>query len=331
MNRPGRHPTVAPDQVQTASTLLARIEVVRSPAGSTPFPTGFEPLDDALYGGVRADELMVVGGLPGVGKSIATLQWARRMAIHGQNVIYLDFQHSPTALLRRLLAIELASLARTDERESLVRLQSLGEEVVLGARPSDCLLTDPLGDEAYHRLQEYGTRIHFVAGSSRTTGIVELADIVATHRDGPTALFVDSLQRMPASDSPAVIEDHPGHIAGALKELAMVAAVPVIAVSACGPSGIVAPRLRLRHLHGAPAVAHEADIAVLLNDKTRIASSRHLELDRARTASFERRVVFSIEKHRAGRAGLDIEFRKDFANARFDPAGQFVTDALVTG
>jgi hypothetical protein len=39
--------------------------------------------------------------------------------------------------------------------------------------------------------------------------------------------------------------------------------------------------------------------------------------------------VFSIEKNRDGPAQVDMEFRKDFPNYRFEPQGRFVAEQLV--
>ena len=316
--------------VATAAALLADLEHARPDVTSLRFATGFQPLDDALHGGVQAHDLMVVGGHPGIGKSVAALQWARQMAMGGQTVVYVDYQHSPTALLRRLLAVELASLARVDELDTLSRVQMVGEEVVLGARSTRALTADPLGDEAVHRLGAYGERIHFVSGSSRATGIGELADIVSNHREGPTVLFVDSLQSLPTENPIIGNGTLAGESASALKELAMVANIPIVALAATGAAGVGIRRLRRRHLDGAPALAHEADVAILLNAKSQIAAASRSDLDPVRTTSNRGRVVFSIEKHRTGSAGLDLQFRTDFANARFDPDGTFVTDTLVT-
>jgi hypothetical protein len=48
---------------------------------------------------------------------------------------------------------------------------------------------------------------------------------------------------------------------------------------------------------------------------------------RART--YRQWVVFSIEKNRDGPALVDLEFRKDFANFRFESHGSFVAEQLV--
>ena len=330
MSRPEIAHSVPTGSVATAAALLSDLDRARPDTKSLRFATGFQPLDDALRGGVQAHDLVVVGGHPGIGKSVAALQWARQMAMGGQTVVYVDYQHSPMALLRRLLAVELASLARVDERDTLSRVQMVGEEVILGARSTDALTASPLGDEAVHRLGAYGERIHFVAGSSRTTGIVELADIVANYRNGPTALFVDSLHSLPTENPIIGNGTVAGESAAALKELAMVANIPIVALAATGAAGFGIRRLRMRHLDGAPALAHEADVAILLNVKSQIAAASRSDLDSVRTTPSPGRVVFSIEKHRTGSAGLDLEFRADFANARFDPEGTFVTDTLVT-
>ena len=39
-------------------------------------------------------------------------------------------------------------------------------------------------------------------------------------------------------------------------------------------------------------------------------------------------MVFSVEKNRNGPSDVELEFRKDFANFRFDPAGRWVAERL---
>ena len=49
-------------------------------AGYTPIPTGFEPLDTYLGGGLVPESLILVGGPPGTGKTIFALQASRNIA-----------------------------------------------------------------------------------------------------------------------------------------------------------------------------------------------------------------------------------------------------------
>jgi replicative DNA helicase len=311
----------------TAADLLDDLGPLVPLARATQFPTGFEPLDDVLGGGIRAQDLVLVGGRPGVGKTVASLQWARWMAMQGHTAIYVCYEHSPQSLLGRLLALELGSLARRDEVVELTRLRTIAQQVTLGAAPLSTFTADPLGEEAHQRLQQYGPRLHLVQGSGVRTGIPELTAIVSARRTGSTALFVDYLQKVPVEAG--VVAEPTAHLAEQLKELAMTAEVPVVALAAVEKSGLDARRLRLQHLRGSTALAHEADIAILLNEKGVAVSKSHLAFDPVRAEQFKRWVVFSVDKNREGTPNMNLEFRKDLANYRFDPDGGFVAEALV--
>jgi replicative DNA helicase len=293
------------------------------------FATGFEPLDDVLGGGIRAQDFVLVGGRPGVGKTVASLQWARWMAMQGHTAIYVCYEHSPHSLLGRLLAMELGSLVRADEVVELTRLRSVAQQVAFGAAPAAVFRTDPLGDEAWHRVQQYGPRLHLVQGSGLGTGIAELGHLVSERRNGSTALFVDYLQKIPVSDQTLAAGDRMTHLAEGLKDLAMTAEVPVVALAAADQAGLESRRLRLHHLRGSTALAHEADIAMLINEKSVAVSKSHLAYDPVRAEQSKRWVVFSVEKNRDGATNMNLEFRKDLANYRFDPDGGFVSEALV--
>src|SRR3954471_1679344 len=106
---------------RTASDLLGGCRLLGPHPRATTFATGFAPLDDVLRGGVRAQDLVLLGGRPGIGKTVVALQWARWMAMQGQTSIVVCYEHSPHALLGRLLALELGSLARGDEAVTLHR------------------------------------------------------------------------------------------------------------------------------------------------------------------------------------------------------------------
>ena len=75
-------------------------------ARSTPCcPPGFDLLDDVLAGGIRQGEVLLLGGKPGVGKTIASLQWARSMAQRGIVAVYLCYEHDEVTLVTRLLVV----------------------------------------------------------------------------------------------------------------------------------------------------------------------------------------------------------------------------------
>ena len=141
-------------------------------------------------------------------------------------------------------------------------------------------------------------------------------------------LVVDYLQKVPV-DQPGEESERVTRVAGALKELALERDVAVIAAVAADRDGLLARRLRLHHLRGSTALAHEADVVVTMNEKWSSVSKAHLAYDATRARTYRQWAVCSIEKNRDGPAGVDIEFRKDFANFRFEPQGRFVAEQLV--
>ena len=309
------------------------LELLRRPSDAAtrrraaPRPTGFQLLDDVLRGGFHPGELILLGGPPGVGKTIAALQWARTCAQERLDVLYVCFEHDADTLLGRLLTLELGCLARRDEIQALTTLRDLTQEVALGAAPMSALTETPLGEEAYGRVASYGAHLHLVEASS-STGIDEIVEL-ADHLD-PALVVVDYLQKVAQPDEPDDAE-RTTRTVEALKAMAMRMHLPVVALAAADREGLTVRRLRIHHLRGSTALAHEPDVVLLLNEKSIAVSKSHLAYDPVRADQYRHQVVFSIEKNRSGPAGIDLEFRKDFASFRFHPEGGFVAEKLVDG
>ena len=70
----------------------------------TTLRTGITYLDELLLGGFRTKQLVVVGGLPGVGKSAFALHLARLAATEGNGVIYLSMEMGKVEVSERLVA-----------------------------------------------------------------------------------------------------------------------------------------------------------------------------------------------------------------------------------
>ena len=318
-------------QVSTVGQMLDALEhrSDHSPR-LTPLPTGFDPLDRILDGGVRAHDLFLVGGAPGVGKTIATLQWARHLADQGQTAIYACYEHDQTVLLARLLSLELSSAAGSAHALEIEKWRSILNDFAMGG----CRLRDVLGSAelirtAYEQIESYRDRLWLCRASGAHTGLAELEQLVATHGSGPTTLFVDYLQKIAVQPEPNSEAEKVLRTAEGLKDLALSHDVAIVAVVAADQLGLEARRLRLHHLRGSSALAYESDIVVMLNDKMQCVSKVHLAYDPVRAETFRHSVVFSVEKNRGGPALVDVEFRKDFANYRFDPLGGYVSERLV--
>ena len=108
-----------------ASDVIRRLETEGHRGIAPAVYTGFDLLDRAI-GGLFAQDLLVVAGHPGVGKTITALQWARFAALANIGVIYVCYEHDQLDLLSRLLCLEIGMLdLPTPANEFTERLQVL--------------------------------------------------------------------------------------------------------------------------------------------------------------------------------------------------------------
>jgi replicative DNA helicase len=292
------------------------------------FPTGMQPLDDVLGGGFQPQDLVLITGRPGVGKTITALQWARSVAMRDLEAIYVCYEHSQEVLLARLLALEIASEAKPEEIHTVDQLAQRAQEAVFGARPFDEILEDPIVAAAVERLQSYARKLLLVQASGRATD-VEAIDRIVADFEHPVAVFVDYLQKIPTRPVLNDENERSTVLAESLKELAITRKAVVVAIAAADRAALYERRLRLRHMRGSSALAYEADVVVVLNDKAVAVSKSHLAFDPVRAEQFRQMLVYSIEKHRSGPSDLDMEFVKDFGHYRVLPQGSFLTEKLV--
>lgn len=292
--------------------------------------TGFGVLDDLLGGGMRAGELVLLGGPPGVGKTIAALQWARSVAREGRTAVFACYEHEPITLLIRLLGLEAGELGGDPEfTRTLLRLLEQGGTA--GRSLEEVLDQQEVGPRALAELKTYAERLILVRASGAHTTLEQLAGLVEPEPGGGKAavLFVDYLQKIPLQPEPSTEAEKVTRTVEALKDLALEYHMPVVLLSAVDAEGMRANRLRMHHLRGSSAIAFESDVVMMMNAKERAVSKVHLTYDPIRARGFRDWVVFSIEKNRGGPNLIDLEFRKDFNHFRLDPDGGIVSEKLV--
>lgn len=290
--------------------------------------TGYEPLDAALDGGLHTGDLILVGGLPGIGKTVATLQWARNIASNGLPVVYACYEHDEASLFSRLLLSEVGDLAQSsgDSTSSEVRRAALDA----GSNPTafnDIVRGSLVLRAAKARMQSYGDDLMLCSASPSDLDIPAL-DQLLKDRGGDTAvLFVDHLQKVSSASGSHTVDE----IAVELKSMAMRHGIAVVGVVGAASGALGMRRLRLQHLQEADGLGYEADLLIMLNDKITAVSKRHTAFDTVLADDYRSQVVFSIEKNRNGPSGINLEYRKDFAHYRFDPVGAVLEESLVDG
>ena len=316
-------------QGQRVSSLIGQLrEGSFQSVGLTATGTGFEPLDSVLDGGFLAGEVVLLGGLPGAGKTICALQWARNICVRGRRVTFACFEHDEPTLMYRLLVQEMAAETAMTDATTRIQARSVIRDLMLGVIDLQrAIEVSPLIQVSLEKMEAYAPKLQLLRASTQTTTPDELELTLVSHLEPGGVLVVDYLQKLPV---PGVqnLEERVYTAVEIMKELAIRHQITVIALSAAAPDGIGADRLRLSDLRGADALAHECDVAVVLNHKATATSDRHLKFDATQLGHAKQRTIFSIEKNRRGEADVHLDFERDFANFRFNPRGTFMSEAL---
>ncbi len=319
------------DRRYSVSTLLQpRAEGLNLVPDERHLPTDMDPLDRALGGGFVLNDLVLLGGRPGVGKTIATLQWARGIARSGAKAVMASFEHDEQTLLGRLIALEMGML---EVKTADTTMEALVAGVLDGGfGPGSEIGRHPLVRAALSQIETYSEDIVLLPASKLRIDLDGLEDLFKSVDADRKALVVDYIQKVPVAGTTTSWDTTGARIvAERLKELSLSEHAVVIAVSALGQDGLRSRRARVQHLQSAAALSYEADVVIMMNEKALATSRVHLAYDTTKAKEFDRRVVFSIEKNRSGRPGLDLEFIKDFRQFRFLPTGGFVAETLVDG
>jgi replicative DNA helicase len=294
------------------------------------WPTGFGLLDRHLGGGFRSGELVLLGGPQGLGKTTWALQVARNVALSGRSVLYCTFEHDPSSLLVRLVALE-AGLGGGLEAPRVDRVRAAFDTGAPGHTLEERL--DESGAKALETVRGYAERLvmHRSTGTSTTLEVIARGVEAVRERTGALPiLVVDYLQKVKVPAGAPTEDERVTVVVEGLKDLALDVDIPVLAIVAADKAGLAAgKRIRVTHLRGSSALAYEADTVLILNDKFDIVSRHHLMYDMGNTERFKRWVVLSIEKNRNGRDGIDLQFQKRFEQGRFDPDGEAVGEQLV--
>src|SRR3954470_11726673 len=104
---------MAEELVSLLSVLKAADVALNKGTAAAPrtWPTGFDPLDAYLGGGLRAGELVLLGGPQGLGKTTFALQVLRQVVQAGGHGLFFSFEHDERTLLERFLSLEAAEIA----------------------------------------------------------------------------------------------------------------------------------------------------------------------------------------------------------------------------
>ena len=302
-------------------------------AGARVWPTGFDALDVALTGGFRSGELVLLGGPQGLGKTAMALQMLRNTVTANRSAILFSFEHDAHSILERLIAIEAGAIGGT-EAVGLAKIRAGFEARHSRAKSMSERFADTVsGAEAVAALERYGDRLHVHTSSGVQTTLDDIRKAVVEiiERDErPPLVLIDYLQKVPVPGTTLGEDDRVAVVVERLKDMALELGVPVVAIVAADKASLVSGRrTRVNDLRGSSALAYEADVILLLNEKYDIVAQHHLVYHLGNAERFRHWIVMSIEKNRNGADHLELEFLKRFEQGRFEPEGRVVEEQLI--
>jgi len=302
-----------------------------------PVPLGFSPLDKTIGGGLRAGELLLIGGAQGTGKTTMAVQMARNIVLGGQaSVLYICYEHDEEYLLNRIIAME-SALQHLPAKTGGVKLTDVRKEI-LGtwlAQGSDTadLSQNPRLRPALERLDRYGQNLFLLRGSQSNSTVDNLRQLVERYKeisgDRRLVVFIDYMQKVPVIPDPATENEKVTYVVNGLKDVALTNDVPMVSIVAADKEGLKATRLRNHHLRGSSAINYEADIILILNEKYSIVSKVNIEFNPYQAQRYRDWVIMTVEKNRGGQNAVDLEFEKHFEFSCFDANGRTVQEKLI--
>ena len=302
-----------------------------------PVPLGFTPLDKSIGGGLRAGEMLLIGGAQGTGKTTMAVQMARNIVMSGlASVLYICFEHDEEYLLNRIIAQE-SVLPGLPSRSGGVKLTEVRNEILgtwmaTGGQNAD-IGANPRLRPALERINRYGPNLYLLRGSQTTSTVENMAALVEKYKeiagDQRLVVMVDYMQKVPVHPEPPNEVEKVTSVVQGLKDLALNYEVPLISIVAADKEGLKAARLRNHHLRGSSAINYEADIIVILNEKYQIVAKVNIEFNPYQAQRFRDWVVLTVEKNRGGTNAIDLEYQKYFEFSCFDPNGRTVMEKLI--
>lgn len=233
--------------------------------------SGIEKLDNALNGGFRPAEMVVIGARPSVGKSSLLLYSALHAAADGKKALYIS--------------------AEMPIRQNAVRALAAVSGVEMRQFSHAELLTDAQRREALRGLEAYGAgNIHqYMQTSIRVPDVRRLA-LNMRRSGGLDAIYIDYLGLLKSERENENTNARIADISRAIKALACELQIPIIVAAQLNRNAARQDEEPMLHeLRDSGSIEQDADIVLLLHALDSLNSNRD-----------ERKLLLILAKQRNG-------------------------------
>ena len=222
---------------------------------------------------------------------------------------------------------------RRRERPGLTQRASAFEDTDGGAGGLPERLAGTVGIEALMRIQGYADRLVVHRSTTTKTDIPTIVsavkEVVGETGQSPLVI-VDYLQKVKVEDPRSPRRRASPRSPNSSRTWRSTSRRPVFAVAAADKQGLEpGQRMRARHMRGGTALAYEPDVVLIMNTKSDVVARNHLLFDVNGLDRCREWTSSHVEKNRQGHDAIELEFRKRFAQGRFETEGKIVAEQLV--
>ena len=286
-----------------------------------PVQTGFPILDqllggsDDMQGGFYPEDLWLIAGAQGIGKTSLALQMAHNMGSQGVLALFVCFEHTPITLWERMICQAsgyINKLGQGGNDKELVSITDLrkiyrsmiedyeGQDFSQEKLIDELLSHLPAPKKLWAEFTKSAAHVWLIKGDLLYTTPAALEAYVKMAKEEGhrrMVLFVDYVQRIPVPPQHGrLLETHERieFALRALKGIAMTHMIPVVGVSAADAEGLRGGRIHLENMWGNATMQYEPDGALVLN--------------KDHTEDGVEQVRLAIEKSRRGESEIEIRY-----------------------
>lgn len=295
-------------------SLKALMEAIQESASRPRLSTGFDPIDNALDGGLYTG-FYIIGAISSLGKTTLTLQIADSLAKQGRDVLFFSLEQSKFDLMSKSISRETFLYCRGNDIDTRNAKSNLG--IMDGRRwPKFNDTEKKVVNEAWQAYRNYAKHIFIFEGIGNIS-VAEIRERIKMHisftGNSHPIVFIDYLQILKAADGDERASDKQvvDHNVTALKQLSRDFDIPIIAVSSLNRQNY-SEKINMAAYKESGAIEYGCDVLIGLQLKG--AGEPGFDVDKAKEED-PRKVDFCILKNRNGKTvakGLSMTFFPKF-------------------
>jgi len=268
-----------------------------------------------VQGGFYPEDLWLLAGAQGIGKTSLALQMAHNMGSKGVLALFVCFEHTPITLWERMICQAsgyINKVGQGDGEKNLVSVSDLrkiyrsmiedyeGQDFSQEKLIDELLSHLPAPKKLWAQFTKSAAHVWLIKGDLLYTSPAALEAYVKMAKEEGhrrIVLFVDYVQRIPVPPQHGrLLETHERieFALRALKGIAMTHMIPVVGVSAADAEGLRGGRIHLENMWGNATTQYEPDGALVLN--------------KDHTENGVEQVRLAIEKSRRGESEIEMRY-----------------------